>query len=452
MKPVTRKNGAWTNDGRDGKKTPEPAPMPEPAPAIEPSEVTDLTKDNNEKEQEHSDEDLTEIVNALKTDAHIMENDMAEMEQQHATQLALMNAQLKQVQKERDDLLVSKQSTLLSKRHAEVPHPEEPETSRLRRSVSVEANPTLVHDADRPETRQVLPSQSDSDKSNNTSNAHHPSMTNQPTMPIRGDNRTLLQGFAPTTATGVPFVAPGVDVTALLAQRSTHRMRKDGDPANKMDGKNKREYKPWLRAVLLRISDNLPSLLYHSDQINYALLQLFSDLSSTMTNLVTARPDTTVPELIQEIENFMGICFLEQEARRALSDELVIHQKQGESVSTFFQRLMPYFQDADVPEMERIHKFYGGLRPIISCGLTGISFATVDALWAAAEQAKFNCAIIDGANPRRNTSSNTGASRNNPGNRKTSNEPPSTVTGPLLTPEQRAANAKLCPVVRQPTG
>ncbi|KAI5302576.1 hypothetical protein KEM56_000553, partial [Ascosphaera pollenicola] len=215
MKPLTRRNAARSTDGQSDK-TLEPVPDPASEPGFS-KQVTDLTNDEengeNNKNQIDTEKDLAALVNSLK-------NDMAKMKRQHVTQLALINAQLKQVQKERNNLLVFKQPT-------------------------------------------------------------------------------------------------------LLAQKPLHR--------------------------------------------------LTGDFSSTMTNLVTAKPNTTFPKLIQEIKNFMGIHFLEQEARQALSDEFVIQQKQTKSVSTFFQ-------DADVSEMKWIHKFYGGLRPTISHGITGISFATVDAL------------------------------------------------------------------------
>ncbi|KAI5306198.1 hypothetical protein KEM56_001892 [Ascosphaera pollenicola] len=182
-------------------------------------------------QETQSNEDLANVVNALKADANIMKNDMADMARQHASQMALLNAQIKQVVQ--NAAAIPQEAS-----HSSIPIP--------------------------------LPQVS-------------PAIQDKPNTPLPGMS-TLMYGFAPTSATDVPFMAPEVDMAALLAQRSSHRMRKEDDPANKMDGKNKREYKPWLRAVLLK---------------------LLGDLSSTMTNLVTARPDIKFPELIQKIENFM---------------------------------------------------------------------------------------------------------------------------------------------------
>ncbi|KAI5298685.1 hypothetical protein KEM56_003852 [Ascosphaera pollenicola] len=266
MKSFTRKNAAA------GQQSQEDPSQGTPNTGAESTEQPSAEGARQETNGNQSEKDLLNVVNTLKADANIMENNMADMAKQHASQMAFLNAQIKQVQKERDDLLLAK-STVLGKRPAES-HPEEPDSSKQHRPETIvideegqEEQPVQVQETNvgaMPHEAGTSGIQIPLTKPHEITNNPLPAfntVTQEKVNTSLPGMSTLMHGFAPTSATRVPFVAPGVDVAALLAQRSTHHMRKEGDPANKMDGKNKREYKPWLRAVLFKISDNLPSLL-----------------------------------------------------------------------------------------------------------------------------------------------------------------------------------------------
>ncbi|KAI5305451.1 hypothetical protein KEM56_004388, partial [Ascosphaera pollenicola] len=56
--------------------------------------------------------------------------------------------------------------------------------------------------------------------------------------------------------------------------RSSHHVFKVGDPFEKLNGSDRRAYKPWRRSIFQKIQDDLPQYLFQSDQVNYAITQV----------------------------------------------------------------------------------------------------------------------------------------------------------------------------------
>ncbi|KAI5298395.1 hypothetical protein KEM56_004100 [Ascosphaera pollenicola] len=53
----------------------------------------------------------------------------------------------------------------------------------------------------------------------------------------------VADGFAPTSSVGVPNILPSVNLQASLEERKVGRVRRSGDPPEKLDGKDRRAYK-----------------------------------------------------------------------------------------------------------------------------------------------------------------------------------------------------------------
>ncbi|KAI5303400.1 Glucose-6-phosphate 1-dehydrogenase [Ascosphaera pollenicola] len=120
-------------------------------------------------------------------------------------------------------------------------------------------------------------------------------------------------GFTPMSSIGVSNVAPGVDVARLLEQHETARLSRAGDPAVK----------------------------------------------------------------INEVEGFMGVQFLEQEARKKLR-----HFKQSfpsETVSELYIRMVLLFNDAQTPVADQIEMFLDAIYPPIARNLSSGHYPSLEA-------------------------------------------------------------------------
>lgn len=259
----------------------------------------------------------------------------------------------------------------------------------------------------------------------------------QPSTARESDTASLC--FAPTSATGVPNIQPGVDLDALLEERRHFRVKRIGDPSEKLDGKDRRAYRPWKRAVLNKIADNLPGILYHSEQINYAMSQLSGDLLYAMSNWVSQHNGCKFQAFIREMEGFLAIPLLQSEARREIDR---IRQRQTENVTELYLRLTPYFTDANLAVDEQIDKFFIALRKSLSTQLACKIYSSLEDLRDDAQRLENRLHDLDATNSRSFSSQ---PSRNS-GALKTS------ISGPNLSDEQKAANRQFGPVVDKPAG
>ncbi|KAI5302277.1 hypothetical protein KEM56_000853 [Ascosphaera pollenicola] len=185
-------------------------------------------------------------------------------------------------------------------------------------------------------------------------------------------------GFSPLTSVGVPNVAPGVDLAVLLAQRQSACLSRFGDPSVKIDGSDRQAFRPWERAVTLKIQSNLLCLLYHAEQINYALLQMSGNLLTSMSHWISVRPTCSFQAFLQEVKSFMGVQFLEQEAREKLRS--IRQNYPSETVSELYTRVVPLFNDAQTPVAEQIKRFLNAMHTNIARNLSGGSYVSLEAL------------------------------------------------------------------------
>ncbi|KZZ87013.1 Ribonuclease H-like protein [Ascosphaera apis ARSEF 7405] len=248
---------------------------------------------------------------------------------------------------------------------------------------------------------------------------------------------TSSLAFAPASATGVPNIQPGVDLDALLLERRTFRVKRSGDPSDKLDGKDRRAYKPWKRAILHKIADNLPAILYHHEQVNYALSQLSGDLLYTMSHWVTNHPDCLFPDFINEMEGFLAIPLLQSDARREIEKT---RQKQTENVTELYLRLTPFFTDANLSVDEQIDKFFIALRKNLSTQLACKVYSSLETLRDDAQRLENRLHDLETTQGKIFYSQPA----------KTAGSYKTSITGPNLSDEHRASNRHFGPVVDKP--
>ncbi|KAI5285240.1 hypothetical protein KEM52_002522 [Ascosphaera acerosa] len=181
--------------------------------------------------------------------------------------------------------------------------------------------------------------------------------------------------FVPDTESGIPNVAAGVDVDALIEKRATYKARKEGDPFEKLDGTDRGAYFPWRRAVCSKIAANLPAFLYHRDQIEFAMSHITGSLLQTMSRWLAASPPPVLfPAFMAELERILGIAYLQREARHALHS---LRQEPGDTVSVYYTKALPTLQQAGIPVDDQIDRFFNGLSPRLRAAMLTIQCATL---------------------------------------------------------------------------
>ncbi|KAI5284193.1 hypothetical protein KEM52_003024, partial [Ascosphaera acerosa] len=264
------------------------------------------------------------------------------------------------------------------------------------------------------------------------------------------EDRSSLSGFRPDEDFGVPNVAPDVDIEDLLLRRRKYRLRSEGDPTEKLDGTDRRAYRPWKRAVTHKITHNLPALMFHKDQVDYALSQLSGNLLHAMAHWESASPSSvSFPAFIEELERVLGIAYLQRDALRALE---TIQQESFETVSQFYARIIPLLRDSGKDSQAQVECFIEALLPRYRGALLVSHFDTVEAARDEAALAEWR----SGSNRTRSHTAHTSGSRRTGGTPRTGIDHDTTsadltvTLGPLPTEAERTANAKLMPALERP--
>lgn len=254
-------------------------------------------------------------------------------------------------------------------------------------------------------------------------------------------------GFAPLSAVGVPNVAPGVDLAPLLKQRQSARLSRAGDPSVKIDGSDRRAFRPWERAISQKIQANLPVLLYHSEQIDFALSQMSGNLLTSMSHWISVRPDATFQAFLSEVESFLGVQFLAQEAREKLRS--IRQSYPNETVSELYTRMVPLFNDAHTPTPEQIERFLDAIHGNIARNLSSGRYDSLEQLRDVAVLAEARYRRFDTA---RSSSSRSSGTRGSLRSRDTSSHDAPSQFGAPLSSDHYANNRKLCPTITKPAG
>ncbi|KAI9041724.1 uncharacterized protein KD926_006623 [Aspergillus affinis] len=116
-----------------------------------------------------------------------------------------------------------------------------------------------------------------------------------------------------------------------------------------------------------------------------------------MNNYATCTPGATYDEFMKEVENYLGIYLLEDDARREL---VHIKQDRKENVTDYYQRLVPLWTRAGTAEVDRILKLRHTVLTPISTQLGTQRFGSVMELLDAARQVERNRKEMDFYFPR----------------------------------------------------
>lgn len=88
-----------------------------------------------------------------------------------------------------------------------------------------------------------------------------------------------------------------------------------------------------------------------------------------MRTLIAGTPDTTLNELIKEVEHFTGVTTQRRDAQREL---LRIAQQPTEKVNEYYHRVSSLWQKANTPEEDRADHFLLTILPTLAVPLVSL--------------------------------------------------------------------------------
>jgi hypothetical protein len=153
--------------------------------------------------------------------------------------------------------------------------------------------------------------------------------------------------------------------TAATSQAATWRSRAS-DPDEKLTGTNPDKYGPWRFDVDLKLETDSPMFPTDRLKVRYALAQLDLPIFTTMKALVARERDTTLKELMDEIEHYTGVATQRRDARRELQR---VTQRPNERINDYYHRLSSLWQKAGTPEEDRVDQFLTTMSPTLSISL-----------------------------------------------------------------------------------
>jgi hypothetical protein len=153
--------------------------------------------------------------------------------------------------------------------------------------------------------------------------------------------------------------------TAATTPTTTWRARAS-DPDEKLTGTNPDKYGPWKFDIDLKLEVDSPMFPTERSKVRYTLAQLDLPIFTTMRTLVAGTPDTTLNELIKEVEHFTGVTTQRRDAQREL---LHIAQRPTEKVNEYYHRVSSLWQKANTPEEDRADHFLRTILPTLAVPL-----------------------------------------------------------------------------------
>ncbi|PYI33409.1 hypothetical protein BP00DRAFT_444685 [Aspergillus indologenus CBS 114.80] len=182
----------------------------------------------------------------------------------------------------------------------------------------------------------------------------------------------------PVQATNPPPRSPSpqhiVDI-ALAAVRAAAKWRpRAPNPPQPLKGDSTDAYYLWRFAILRKMDEDRPMFVTQHSCMRYALTQMEEPILSALRWNVAGDPDGTLVGLLEEIERHLGIHPVADATTRHLA---LAVQRQGETVTAYYHRLLNLFDTAGTPEPHRVRKYLTTLDPAIATSLHGNQYTRV---------------------------------------------------------------------------
>ncbi|KAH8428569.1 uncharacterized protein LDX57_006265 [Aspergillus melleus] len=216
---------------------------------------------------------------------------------------------------------------------------------------------------------------------------------------------------------------------------------RDEKPREPLGPGNVDNYHTWRFAMDQKLRTDYPLYPDEVSKIAYAQRQMTGTLFTTMNSYATCNPGMTYDEFMKELENYLGIHLLEDDARRKL---VHIKQDRKESVTDYYQHLIPLWTRAGTANVDRVLKLRHTVLPHISTQLDTQRFSSVMELLDAVRQVECNCKEMDFHFPCGPRSQNTAAAPASTAPRRTAVTTSSETTAPARPNTTTAPSSRGC--------
>jgi hypothetical protein len=222
-------------------------------------------------------------------------------------------------------------------------------------------------------------------------------------------------------------------------------------PNKPLKGESHSEYGPWRYAINCKFEVDQP--LYPSDRsrIQYALSQMEEPIFSVMQTLVQRAPEKTLADFLSDVEHYMGVHLRADAANHELQ---TVAQRQNESVTQYFHRLLILWDQADTPERDHVKKLKSTLIPSVGTALYIKDHLTVRAVLDDARKVEEGRLETFHYHPRgpRNTTTTKPTTGTTPKPNGTAPKTTTTTPGVTNPPGAGNPNARFGPVATKPEG